>query len=157
MALTQTLVFGSRAAIEFSNAKRGRRPLSLLVMDIDNFKRRNDTYEHAAGDAALQVVWRILNDCVRMEDVPARLGEEFGFLLPDTDASGAIDLVFRIQTALCQQVQGSTPLTVSVGVSSMTEKIDTWEQILCRADDAVYEANDLGRTALSIMTAFWRA
>jgi PAS domain S-box-containing protein len=85
-ALFNGRVFGSRAAIEFSNSKRRRRPLSLLVMDIDNFKRRNDTHGHAAGDAALQTVGRILNGCVRMGDVAARLGgEEFGFLLPDTD------------------------------------------------------------------------
>jgi diguanylate cyclase (GGDEF)-like protein/PAS domain S-box-containing protein len=139
-------VFGSRAAIELSNAKRRRRPLSVLVMDIDNFKRRNDTYGHAAGDAALQTVGRILSGCLRMGDVAARLGgEEFGFLLPDTDASGAIDLAFRIQTALSRQVQGTTPLTVSVGASSMTKETDSWEQLLCRADDAMYEAKRSGK------------
>jgi diguanylate cyclase (GGDEF)-like protein/PAS domain S-box-containing protein len=139
-------VFESRAAIEFSNTKRRRRPLSMLVMDIDNFKRRNDTYGHAVGDAALQMVGRILKGCVRMGDIAARLGgEEFGFLLPDTDASGAIDLAFRVQVALSQQVQGPTPLTVSVGASSMTEATDSWEHLLCRADDAMYEAKRLGK------------
>jgi diguanylate cyclase (GGDEF)-like protein/PAS domain S-box-containing protein len=145
-ALFNRRVFESRAAIEFSNAKRRRRPLSMLVMDIDNFKRRNDTYGHAAGDAALQMVGRIMNGCVRMGDVAARLGgEEFGFLLPDTDGSGAIDLAFRVQIALSRQVQGPAPLTVSVGASSMTEATDSWEQILCRADDAMYEAKRLGK------------
>ncbi len=145
-ALFNRRVFESRAAIEFSNAKRRRRPLSMLVMDIDNFKRRNDTYGHAAGDAALQMVGKIMNDCVRMGDVAARLGgEDFGFLLPDTDGSGAIDLAIRVQIALSRQVQGPAPLTVSVGASSMTEATDSWEQILCRADDAMYEAKRLGK------------
>jgi len=145
-ALFNSRVFGTRAAIEFATAKRSQRPLSILVMDIDNFKPRNDTYGHAAGDAALQTVGRILNGCVRVGDIAARLGgEEFGFLLPDTNASGAIDLAFRVQTALSQQVQGPTPLTVSVGVSSMTEEIDSWEQLLRSADDAMYEAKRSGK------------
>jgi len=138
--------FESRCAIEFSNAKRSRRPLSILVMDIDNFKRRNDTYGHAAGDGALQTVGRILNGCVRMGDVAARLGgEEFGILLPDTGLSGAIDLAFRVQTALSQQVEAPAPLTVSVGVSSMTAEGDSWEQLLRRADDAMYDAKRSGK------------
>jgi len=139
-------VFESRAAIEFASARRSERALSILVMDIDHFKRRNDTYGHAAGDAALQTVGKILNGCVRMGDMAARLGgEEFGFLLPDTKASGAMGLAFRIQTALSKQVQGPSPLTVSVGVCSMTEEIESWEQLLRRADDAMYEAKRSGR------------
>jgi diguanylate cyclase (GGDEF)-like protein len=139
-------VFESRAIIEFSKAKRSRRPLSVLVMDIDNFKQRNDTYGHAAGDAALQAVGRILNGCVRIGDIAARLGgEEFGLLLPDTDSSGAIELAFRVQTALGQQAQGPAPLTVSAGASSVTEEIDSWEQLLHRADDAMYEAKRSGK------------
>jgi diguanylate cyclase (GGDEF)-like protein/PAS domain S-box-containing protein len=148
-ALFNRRFFESRAAVEFSNAKRRQRPLSVLVMDIDNFKRRNDTYGHAAGDVALQAVGRIMNGCVRMGDIAARLGgEEFGFLLPDTDASGANVLAFRIQTALSQQLEGSShssPLTVSVGVSSLTEEIDSWERLLCKADDAMYEAKRSGK------------
>ena len=142
-------VFGSRAAIEFSKARRSRRPLSVLVVDIDNFKRRNDTYGHAAGDAALQTVGKILSGCVRMGDTAARLGgEEFAFLLPDTKASGANDLAVRIQAALSQQVQGQAPLTVSLGVSSMRDDIQSWEQLLSRADDAMYEAKRSGKNRI---------
>jgi diguanylate cyclase (GGDEF)-like protein/PAS domain S-box-containing protein len=142
-------VFGSRAAIEFSKARRSRRPLSVLVVDIDNFKRRNDTYGHAAGDAALQTVGKILSGCVRMGDTAARLGgEEFAFLLPDTKASGANDLAVRIQAALSQQVQGPAPLTVSLGVSSMRDDIQSWEQLLSRADDAMYEAKRSGKNRI---------
>jgi len=142
-------VFGSRAAIEFSKARRSRRPLSVLVVDIDNFKRRNDTYGHAAGDAALQTVGKILSGCVRMGDTAARLGgEEFAFLLPDTKASGANDLAVRIQAALSQQVQGPAPLTVSLGISSMRDDIQSWEQLLSRADDAMYEAKRSGKNRI---------
>jgi diguanylate cyclase (GGDEF)-like protein len=121
----------------------------VLVVDIDNFKRRNDTYGHAAGDAALQTVGKILSGCVRMGDTAARLGgEEFAFLLPDTKASGANDLALRIQAALSQQVQGPTPLTVSLGVSSMRDDIQSWEQLLSRADDAMYEAKRSGKNRI---------
>jgi diguanylate cyclase (GGDEF)-like protein len=71
-------------------------------------------------------------------DAAVRLGgEEFGILLPDTDSSGAIDLAFRVQTALSQQDHGPAPLTISVGVSSMAEEIASWEQLIRRADDAI--------------------
>jgi diguanylate cyclase (GGDEF)-like protein len=83
---------------------------------------------------------------VRRGDATARLGgEEFGILLTDTNASGAIDLAFRIQTELSQQIQDPAPITVSVGISSIAGEIESWEQLLCRADGAMYEAKRLGK------------
>jgi diguanylate cyclase (GGDEF)-like protein/PAS domain S-box-containing protein len=144
--LFNSRVFASRAQMEFANARRSRRPLSIMVIDIDNFKRRNDTYGHAAGDAALQTVGKILSGCVRLGDTAARLGgEEFALLLPDTKASGTVELAHRIRAWLAQQSQGHAPLTVSVGVSSLTEEIESWEQLLRRADDAMYEAKRSGK------------
>ena len=131
-------------------ANTGAEPLrlSVLVLDIDNFKLRNDTYGHAVGDAALKMLGRVLKHCVRMGDTAARLGgEEFGFLLPDTDVSRAMDLAERIQRLLSQEPQHGTPLTVSVGVASFTtpDVMTSWEQLLCRADDAMYEAKRAGK------------
>jgi diguanylate cyclase (GGDEF)-like protein/PAS domain S-box-containing protein len=144
--LSNRRVFETRAAIEFSIARRSHRPLSLLMMDIDNFKWRNDTFGHAAGDAALEMLGRILKTCVRLGDVAARLGgEEFGFLLPDTGPMGAVEVAHRVQALLSQQPRNPAALTISVGAASTIESIETWEQLLSRADQAMYEAKRAGK------------
>ncbi len=144
--LANRRVFETRAAIEFSVARRGRRPLSVLMMDIDNFKWRNDTYGHAAGDAALAALGQILRDCVRMGDVAARLGgEEFGFLLPDTGPAGAMELAHRVQVLLAELPGAPAALTISVGIASLSETTEDWERLLSRADAAMYEAKRAGK------------
>ena len=85
---------------------------------------------------------------MRLGDTAARLGgEEFGFLLPDTDVSGAMDLAERIRLLLSHAPQGEAALTVSVGVASFTtpDAMPSWEQLLCKADDAMYEAKLAGK------------
>jgi diguanylate cyclase (GGDEF)-like protein/PAS domain S-box-containing protein len=138
--------FESRAAIEFSVSIRKRRPLSLLVMDIDDFKRRNDTYGHAAGDEALKMLGSVLKGCVRTGDIAARVGgEEFAFLLPETDEEGATHLAARIQEMLRLADHGPAELTVSMGVSTIDKTTPDWYRLLSRADDAMYEAKRMGK------------
>jgi diguanylate cyclase (GGDEF)-like protein/PAS domain S-box-containing protein len=144
--LANRRAFESRAAIEYSVALRKQRPLSILTMDIDNFKLRNDTYGHAAGDEALKVLGAVLKSCVRSGDVAARLGgEEFAFLLPETGEEGAMGLAARIQSLLHQAAHGPIELTVSVGVSTTDPTTRNWQRLLARADDAMYEAKRAGK------------
>ncbi|MGC8785093.1 MAG: diguanylate cyclase [Armatimonadota bacterium] len=105
------------------NAQRHPRPVSLLLMDIDNFKRINDTFGHETGDMVLQLVGQVLQQ-VRAGDVPARYGgDEFVVLLPDTDKTGARVLAQRLQSALklaSEQLGLPFPIRVSIGCATVT-------------------------------------
>jgi diguanylate cyclase (GGDEF)-like protein/PAS domain S-box-containing protein len=144
--LSTRRVFEERAEIEFSVARRNRRSLSMLVMDIDSFKYRNDTHGHAAGDEALKILGTVIAASVRQGDVAARLGgEEFGLLLPDTDAIGAICLAERFRSMLHLAEHGPLALTVSVGAATLDMDTSTWEQMLAQADEAMYQAKRNGK------------
>lgn len=147
-------VFEHRAAVEFAIARRAQRPLSIMVMDIDNFKQRNDLLGHAAGDEALRALSVAIAECTRVTDLAARIGgEEFAYLLPDTPSSGAIILANRIQTALREIQAGPIALTVSIGVATIDSTTPTWEQLLSRADDAMYEAKRTGKNRFVVHDA----
>jgi diguanylate cyclase (GGDEF)-like protein len=120
-------VFDRMLELEWRRAMRVRTPLSLLLVDVDHFKRFNDAYGHLAGDACLvQVAQALTAAAGRAGDLVARYGgEEFTLILPNTDAEGAL----RVGRRVCEQVQGlaiahadspvSSRVTVSVGAASM--------------------------------------
>ncbi len=144
--LNTRLVFAARAAVEFDDWKRHRVPLSILIMDVDNFKHRNDSYGHAAGDEALRLVGRVLQGAIRTGDVAARLGgEEFGVILPSTDLQGARNFAERFQRLLREQDAGPAALTVSIGVASADAGVPSWEMLLSHADEAMYAAKKTGK------------
>jgi diguanylate cyclase (GGDEF)-like protein len=139
-------VFSSRAEAEFAHWKRHRSPFSILLMDIDNFKQRNDRHGHAAGDEALILIGQVLKACLRVSDLAARMGgEEFGVLLPHTDLHGAVDFAARFRRALQNVEHGPLPLTASLGVASATSDCASWEQLLSHADEAMYIAKRSGK------------
>ena len=148
--LSNRRVFEDRIAIEFESALRSQRAFSLIVMDIDNFKRRNDTYGHAAGDSALRHLGRVLLETIRQGDVAARIGgEEFAILLPDTDTSGAALLAERIRVLLGQFDSNVSRLTVSTGIAALDPRqpqwIQNWERLIFCADSAMYQAKRSGK------------
>jgi len=120
-------------------AQRHPRPVSLLLMDVDNFKQINDTYGHETGDMVLQVVGQVLQQ-VRAGDVPARYGgDEFVILLPDTDKTGARMLAQRLQQALKEataQLDLPCEVTLSIGCATVSNG-DT--SLLLLADKDMYE------------------
>lgn len=129
-------------------AQRHPRPVSLLLMDIDNFKKINDTYGHETGDMVLQVVGQVLQQ-VRAGDIPARYGgDEFVVLLPDTDKVGARILAQRLQHAL-KQAAGQLGLpfevTLSIGCATVSNG-DT--SLLLLADQDMYEQKRSEKAAL---------
>ncbi|WP_378950808.1 PleD family two-component system response regulator [Mesorhizobium sp. ANAO-SY3R2] len=129
-----------------------RRPLSLLITDIDRFKRINDTHGHDGGDAVLREFARRLNKCVRGMDLACRFGgEEFVIVMPDTDVAHAELVAERIRLEIAQtpfpvdEAGKTVPVTVSVGVSSLGPAGDTVAALMKRADLALYDAKVSGR------------
>ncbi len=136
---------------EVARAERTARPLSLLMCDLDYFKRLNDSYGHAEGDRALQAVAEVLRKTVRKGDTICRLGgEEFLVVLPDTHPEDAAVLAARLFTAI--HVRGeelSLPLTVSIGLTAFRAD-DTGERMMQRADHALYASKGQGRNRFSV-------
>lgn len=139
--------FESQMAFALAMARRSGRPLSLITVDVDHFKKVNDTYGHDAGDEVLRRLALTLQDRLRASDVIARLGgEEFVVLLPDTDLVGAQAIAQALVHAMAQQqdpVVGT--ITVSAGVASMRGAQDQGADLLRRGDAALYEAKGQGR------------
>jgi len=114
--------FFAVAVEEIKRAGRYKRPLAVLMIDIDLFKRVNDTHGHDVGDAALKTFAGLCRIWVRSQDLVARLGgEEFGVLLPETDAATALALADRLRVAVAgRQMEGLiAPITISIGVSEV--------------------------------------
>jgi diguanylate cyclase (GGDEF)-like protein/PAS domain S-box-containing protein len=142
--------FFEAAELELERWHRFPRPLSLITIDADFFKKVNDTWGHAAGDEVLRNLAATLAANVREIDVVARLGgEEFAALLPSTDLDGAIRLAERCRTAVeSQRVQSGDAeisYTVSIGVASMEAGVSGVDQLLKLADGALYAAKRAGR------------
>lgn len=148
--------FMQRAHEEFSFCKRNNALLSIVMCDVDHFKRKNDTYGHPAGDQVLKDLSAILSEQMRKEDLLARYGgEEFIMLLRETPGDAAIGWAERIREAVMQhpfKYQGQTiPTTISIGVCTRrVTAIDSLPTIIRIADDALYLAKQNGRNRLEI-------
>lgn len=144
--------FETQMAFAVALARRSSRPLSLITVDVDHFKRVNDTYGHEAGDEVLRRLARTLESRLRGSDVVARLGgEEFVALLPDTDLNGAQSIAHALVTAMAEQqdpVVGT--ITVSAGVATMRGAEDNGAAMLRRGDAALYEAKGQGRNRVCV-------
>jgi len=151
--------FFTLADRELSRAQRYERPLSVIMMDIDHFKRVNDTHGHAVGDEVLREVARRLQETIRDVDILGRYGgEEFAVLLPDTRASDALVTVAE-RLRLCiaetpvQTEAGALTVTVSLGLAQRSEDATSLTELLTRADGALYRAKDGGRNRTEVTTA----
>ena len=144
---------------ELSRAKRYRRSLALILMDLDNFKKVNDTYGHQAGDQALLTLKKVCTKGTRTVDIFARLGgEEFVLMLPEIDQDLAASIAERLREALEKTVIRSGShrfkVTVSMGVTECgLQKDDTLDAMLSRADKALYRAKESGRNRVLIWQA----
>lgn len=148
--IANSRTFAEKGAQEIQRARRYSRPLAALLLDLDHFKRLNDTRGHAAGDKALVAVASVFRTLLRDIDVYARLGgEEFAILLPETDQEGARTTAERLRTAIAEiDIDASdTPLyvTVSIGIAHLSESDSGLETVMKRADGAMYEAKRQGR------------
>jgi diguanylate cyclase (GGDEF)-like protein/PAS domain S-box-containing protein len=135
-----------RLAHDFALARRNHSPLSVLLLDVDDFKRCNDTHGHEAGDRTLCHLANILRQTVRQTDLIARYGgEEFLLILPETNASDALVLANRILSSLASTTWPAAPTTISGGVASLLPEITTQERLISLADEALYRAKHYGK------------
>jgi two-component system, cell cycle response regulator len=139
---------------EIARAKRHQTRFSILMADLDHFKRVNDQYGHDVGDEVLREVACRIRALLRTEDRPARWGgEEFLVLLTDTDAGQAAVVADKLRQAIADQVVessgGRIPITISVGVAAYAGEKEPLE-IIKRADRALYRAKAEGRNRVSV-------
>ena len=140
---------------ELSRSHRIGYPLSCVMIDVDFFKKINDTHGHIVGDAVLKSVSQLLKKCCRETDYVGRYGgDEFCALLPDTDGQGAVVWAERYRLAVAETpvvvAKTSVQVTVSMGVAQRHHGTDTPEKLLDMADQALLEAKKLGKNRVVV-------
>jgi diguanylate cyclase (GGDEF)-like protein len=131
---------------EIERAKRYDSPLSLIMLDIDDFKHVNDTYGHQIGDDVLKAVADILKNNIRLSDTAGRWGgEEFIVVVPETTSDNARELAEKVRKLIATfPVAGSCTITISLGLTQLLLS-DTFDSFLKRVDDALYQAKRRGK------------
>lgn len=143
--------FFELAELELQRARRYDKPLSILMLDVDHFKRFNDTYGHHVGDAVLQKLSEVCLQTLREIDIVGRLGgEEFAILLPEANAAQALEVAERLRldaaaTTMPLERGEAVSFTVSIGVAGLAEGDHEVASMLKRADAALYAAKNAGR------------
>ncbi|RJP21243.1 MAG: GGDEF domain-containing protein [Candidatus Abyssobacteria bacterium SURF_5] len=141
----------------FHRSERYQRPFSMMLVDIDDFKKVNDSFGHPEGDRVLEGIARAILDVVRREDLVARYGgEEFAILLPETGPLGARNPAERLR----RKIEGlrfcagekEYSVTVSIGIAGYPEHALSMEKVLSCADSALYEAKRTGKNAVYIFS-----
>ncbi|MBS1145541.1 MAG: hypothetical protein H6R14_2947 [Proteobacteria bacterium] len=152
--LTNRRHFMQSAEVELQRAQRYRRPVTVAMADLDFFKRLNDTYGHAAGDAVLCAFADLVRDTLRQSDLVCRYGgEEFAFLFPEIGPAETKILAERLRTRCAEMAVPlpdgrSVQATVSIGLADASEC--PIEIALKHADEALYEAKNLGRNRVMV-------
>jgi diguanylate cyclase (GGDEF)-like protein len=148
--------FEKKIQEEFERSKRYHSSLSVLILDIDNFKTINDTYGHHGGDAALVKISETFREKTRQSDFPARYGgEEFVLVLPETDQDNALQVAGKVHESIRTCTFGTIArpfaLTVSIGVSSTSARYySDWRELVDDADKALYLAKNSGKDRIEV-------
>lgn len=141
---------------DFARAKRYKRPLAILMVDVDHFKQVNDQFGHQAGDEVLSRFSVMLREAIRSVDYAGRYGgEEFILVLPEATADMAVEFAERLRKDVKAEpwhniVQPLKTLTISVGVACYTEKTHSLDGLIYAADQALYQAKGSGRDQVCI-------
>lgn len=144
--LANRRVFDERMRLAFRQARKNSAPLSVLIMDVDRFKQHNDRFGHSHGDDVLRELASCLNGSVRVQDLVARYGgEEFVAVLPYTPGPEATCLAERLLAKVRGKTWPNAPVTISIGVSTLTPATRDTQHLLGRADEALYAAKCGGR------------
>ena len=142
---------------EFKRYDRYDQSSSLIMLDIDHFKKINDKYGHTVGDEAIRAVSRTIREQVRDLDIAGRYGgEEFGIVLTNTNGDGACVFAERLRSAIEQltiHAEGhEIKFTVSLGVAELTDKINDHRNWIEKADQALYKSKEGGRNRCTMLT-----
>lgn len=138
--------FVQAGASEAERAKRYLRPLTVAFLDLDDFKRLNDTKGHDAGDAALRAAARALQGTLRASDRVARLGgDEFGVLLPEIGYSAAGEAGRKMSVAVNRALEDFPPVSASIGMAWFAEMDRTFPEMLTAADELMYQVKQSGK------------
>jgi diguanylate cyclase (GGDEF)-like protein len=149
-------VFYERAEEEVERARRGNRPLSLLMMDIDHFKKYNDTLGHLRGDFVLREAAQLLRDNIRPGDIACRYGgDEFAVLCPGASKSVAREVGERLRASaerarFYQEDAGGCQVTFSVGAATFPDDTDNYRGLVDLADGALYISKKRGRNRVTV-------
>ena len=147
--LSNRRAFGQQVALEINRATRYGTPLSLLLLDVDQFKEYNDTFGHVAGDEVLRLLSQVLCAEGRETDFFARYGgEEFAVILPHTSSEGARILAERLRAAVSDAAWPARPITVSIGAATLLPDMVTGDDLVSAADLALYAAKAAGRNCV---------
>ncbi|WP_457573816.1 diguanylate cyclase [Desulfolithobacter sp.] len=153
------LLLNTRLREELARSRRHKCPLAVLIVDIDHFKRINDTYGHLVGDEVLVGCADILSHHIREEDCLARFGgEEFVILAPDITGDNAVQFAERIRVAVEKAPLSATGLdkpvhiTVSIGIAIYPDHASDENELISRADAALYEAKSRGRNCTALFS-----
>lgn len=136
---------------ELAAADATGRSLALLMMDVDRFKRYNDTFGHPAGDEVLRSLARLIRENIRVGDYAGRYGgEEFAILLPDTTPETAFEIAERLRSAVAEYAFPCRQVTLSIGVAQYEACTVAPEMLVALADEALYAAKHAGRNRVAL-------
>jgi len=149
--------FQERISEEIERSRRHGQPVSLIMVDIDNFKQYNDTYGHPAGDEALRITAATIKNSVRNIDRVARYGgEEFAVILPMTEIAAAQDIAERIRSGVAGRyfpddaARATVKLTASLGIACFPQHADNLFDLVGNADKALYAAKVSGKNRVAL-------
>jgi two-component system cell cycle response regulator len=136
----------------FKDAIRYQHPLSIMILDLDHFKKINDEFGHTTGDVVLEEVGKLLMSICRQGDIVARIGgEEFLILLPHCNTVDAMDKAENVRALIEQTKPCDLTVTASIGIASLSKQYDEdFDKLYKAADKAVYLSKENGRNQVSI-------
>ena len=134
---------------EIERARRYSETISLLLLDLDDFKQVNDVFGHQKGDEVLVQLADIIRETIRTMDIAGRYGgEEFALILPETDMAAAVQSAERLRASVATRLRQDVQLTISVGVACFPNQEQTVAALVRAADEALYSAKAKGKNCV---------